>query len=92
MEQHKVLPQPARHGDEGRNERRTGSFGADGARPGLYTADQAAVVATALVSQIYAAAAAMDALAEHLLVTPTRHKDEDAGSAHRSRERHIETG
>ncbi|MFE4654587.1 hypothetical protein [Streptomyces sp. NPDC056707] len=92
MEQRKVLPQPARHGDEGRNERRTGSFGADGTGRGLYTADQAAVVATALVSQIYAAAAAMDALAEHLLVTPTGHKDEDPGSAHRSRERHIETG
>ncbi|WP_327123052.1 hypothetical protein [Streptomyces sp. NBC_01727] len=92
MEQHKVLPQTAHHGDEGRNERRTPPFGVEGAGPGLYTADQAAVVATALVSQIYAAAAATVALAEHLLVTPTGHQAEDPGSPHRCRGRHIETG
>ncbi|MGW1093399.1 hypothetical protein ACWD4L_46365 [Streptomyces sp. NPDC002596] len=34
----------------------------------IYTADQAAVVVTALVSQIYATAAELAELAEHLLV------------------------
>ncbi|WP_406468859.1 hypothetical protein [Streptomyces sp. NBC_01594] len=40
----------------------------DGAETGRYTADQAAVVVTPLVSQIYAAAAEMAGLAEYLLV------------------------
>ncbi|WP_327241121.1 hypothetical protein [Streptomyces sp. NBC_01320] len=62
------LPQPARHADEPLNEHGTGPLGADGAGTGLYTADRAAVVATALVSQIHAAAAELAGLAEHLLV------------------------
>ncbi|WP_326624660.1 MULTISPECIES: hypothetical protein [unclassified Streptomyces] len=40
----------------------------DGAETGRYTADQATVVVTPLVSQIYAAAAELAELAEHLLV------------------------
>ncbi len=46
----------------------TGPLGMDGAETGRYTADQATVVVTPLVSQIYAAAAELAELAEHLLV------------------------
>ncbi|MER5686344.1 hypothetical protein [Streptomyces sp. NPDC002205] len=62
------LPQPPRHGVEPLDEYRTGPLGVDGAGTGRYTADQAAVAVTALVSQIYAAAAELAGLAEHLLV------------------------
>ncbi|MFE7795826.1 hypothetical protein [Streptomyces sp. NPDC057460] len=55
------LPQPAHHALEPLNEHGTGPG------TGLYTADQAAVVVTPLVSQIYAAAAELAGLAEHLL-------------------------
>ncbi|MGW1108542.1 hypothetical protein [Streptomyces sp. NPDC002540] len=62
------LPQPAHHADEPLNEHGTGPLGVDGVGTGLYTSGQAAVVATALVSQIHAAAAELAGLAEHLLV------------------------
>ncbi|WP_406433822.1 hypothetical protein [Streptomyces sp. NBC_01589] len=55
------LPQPARHAVEPLNEHGRGPG------PGLYTANQAAVVVTALVSQIYTATAETAGLAEHLL-------------------------
>jgi hypothetical protein len=45
-----------------------GPYSVDGAGPALYTADQAAVVAAALVSQLHGAADALAGLAEHLLV------------------------
>ncbi|MFF0049144.1 hypothetical protein [Streptomyces sp. NPDC005498] len=44
----------------------------DGAGTGLYTADQAALAATALVSQIHTATAELTGLAEHLLVLQER--------------------
>lgn len=62
------LPQPAHGADEPFNDHGTGSLGVDGAGTGLYTSGQAAAVATALVSQIHAAAAELAGLAEHLLV------------------------
>ncbi|MET7860068.1 hypothetical protein ABZS81_23215 [Streptomyces sp. NPDC005318] len=64
----RTLPQAARHVAEALNEHGTGPLGVDGAGTGHYTADQAAVVVTALVSQIYAAATELAGLAEHLLV------------------------
>ncbi|MFV5998124.1 hypothetical protein ACNPQM_38570 [Streptomyces sp. NPDC056231] len=79
------LPQPARHAVEPLNEHGTS----------LYSADQAAVVVTALVSQIYTAAAELAGLAEHLLAlqehryAKTGHKQEEPSSSHRSRERGI---
>jgi hypothetical protein len=62
------LPQLARHTVEPLDEHGTGPLGVDGAGTGLYTAGQAAVVVTTLVSQIYGAAAELAGLAEHLLV------------------------
>jgi len=56
-----LLPQPACHAVEPLNEPGTGP-GTD-----LYTADHAAVMVAALVSQIYTAAAEMAGLVEHLL-------------------------
>ncbi|MFE4961162.1 hypothetical protein ACFRCW_46610 [Streptomyces sp. NPDC056653] len=64
----RTLPQPARHADGPLDEHGTVPLGMDGAETGRYTADQAAVVVTPLVSQIYAAAAELAGLAEHLLV------------------------
>ncbi|WP_331749159.1 hypothetical protein OG520_43170 (plasmid) [Streptomyces sp. NBC_00984] len=61
MEQRRPLPQPAHDAVEPLNEHGIGSG------TGLYTADQAAVVVTPLVAQIYAAAAELAGLAEHLL-------------------------
>ncbi|MDX3772405.1 MULTISPECIES: hypothetical protein [unclassified Streptomyces] len=55
------LPQSARHAVEPLNAHGTGPT------TGLYTADQAAAVVTALVSQIHTAAAELAGLAEHLL-------------------------
>ncbi|MFE7711558.1 hypothetical protein ACFU6I_38695 [Streptomyces sp. NPDC057486] len=84
MEQ-RPLPQPARHAVEPLNEHGTS----------LYSADQAAVVVTTLVSQIYTAAAELAGLAEHLLAlqehryAKTGHKQEEPSSSHRSRESGI---
>ncbi|WSA72820.1 hypothetical protein OG930_40780 [Streptomyces sp. NBC_01799] len=64
----RTLPKPARPAVEPLNEHGTAPRGVDGAGTGRYTADQAAVVVTALVSQIYSAAAGLAGLAEHLLV------------------------
>ncbi|WP_328624153.1 hypothetical protein OHA88_03410 [Streptomyces sp. NBC_00353] len=64
----RTLPQPARHADGTHDKHGTGPLGTDGAATDRYTADQAAVVVTPLVSQIYAAAAELAGLAEHLLV------------------------
>ncbi|MFC8238689.1 hypothetical protein [Streptomyces sp. NPDC057284] len=68
----RTLSQPARHALEPRNEHGTGPLGVDGAGTGLYTADQAALAATALVSQIHTATAELTGLAEHLLVLQER--------------------
>ncbi|WP_326607578.1 hypothetical protein OG930_39355 [Streptomyces sp. NBC_01799] len=66
------LPQPEHTIVEPLNEQRTAPLRGDGAGTGRYTADQAAVVVTALVSQICGAAAGLAGLAEHLLVLQER--------------------
>ncbi|MFJ7949362.1 hypothetical protein ACIQ6K_38050 [Streptomyces sp. NPDC096354] len=43
-------------------------FDEPGTGAGLYTADQAAVMAMAIVTQVHAAATGLEGLAEHLLV------------------------
>ncbi|MER7813470.1 hypothetical protein [Streptomyces sp900116325] len=47
---------------------RTQPFDGQGTGAGLYTADQAAVMAMAIVTQVHAAATGLEGLAEHLLV------------------------
>ncbi|WP_328886127.1 hypothetical protein [Streptomyces sp. NBC_00316] len=65
----RTLPQPAGHALEPLNEHGTAALlGVDRAGTGLYTAEQAALAATALVSQIHTATAELVGLAEHLLV------------------------
>ncbi|WP_158716115.1 hypothetical protein [Streptomyces sp. NRRL B-24720] len=64
----RAVPEPVRHALEPLSEHGMGPLGVDGAGPGRYTTDHAALAVAAFVSQVHAAKAELAGLAEHLLV------------------------